>query len=163
MERPPISGAYWVDPGRLLAGEYPGTGDEELTRERLARLDGAGIGIYVDLTEEGELTPYAHLLDGARHVRMPIHDMDTTSHERYCAMLDLLDEGLSSGVGVYVHCYGGVGRTGTVVGCWLVRHGLDGGDPIGHIASLRGALDTWRQSPETAEQRRVVLEWTRGG
>lgn len=33
---------------------------------------------------------------------------------------------LAAGQTVYVHCYGGIGRTGTVVGCWLVRHGLSG-------------------------------------
>ncbi len=39
-----------------------------------------------------------------------------------------------------MHCWGGVGRTGTVVGCWLVRHGLDDGDAIARIATLRREL-----------------------
>jgi hypothetical protein len=162
MESPPIAGAYWVDPGRLLAGEYPAADDVMFTRERLAQIGAAGIAVYLDLTEEGELAPYAHLLDGARHVRMSIPDMGTTSPERYRAMLDVVDESLSTGAGVYVHCYGGVGRTGTVVGCWLRRHGLDDGDPIGRIAALRsGLVDGWLASPQTPEQCRVVLDWGR--
>ncbi len=39
---------------------------------------------------------------------------------------------------VYVHCWGGVGRTGTVVGCWLLRHGYAvPSDVIDTIQSLR--------------------------
>ena len=45
-------------------------------------------------------------------------------------ILDDVDAALADGGAVYVHCWGGIGRTGTVVGCWLVRHGLDDGDPI---------------------------------
>jgi len=64
---------------------------------------------------------------------------------------------------VYVHCWGGIGRTGTVVGCWLVRHGLDDGDPVRTIARLRRRTpDAWAASPQTAAQRAMVTEWKRG-
>ena len=52
-------------------------------------------------------------------------------------ILDDVDAALADGRTVYVHCWGGIGRTGTVVGCWLMRHGLDEGDPIRRIATLR--------------------------
>ena len=42
------------------------------------------------------------------------------------------DEGLEP---VYVHCWGGIGRTGTVVGCWLVRHGMTGDEALAEFAS----------------------------
>ena len=41
-------------------------------------------------------------------------------------ILDDVDEAIAGGGLTYVHCWGGIGRTGTVVGCWLVRHGLEG-------------------------------------
>ena len=158
-----MEGSYWVAPGSLLAGPYPGDPDERVARAALARFAAAGIRLYVDLTQEGELPPYAHLLDGARHARMPIRDMDTTTPQRYRATLDLVDEALTADEQVYLHCYGGVGRTGTVVGCWLVRHSLDGGDPLQRIADLRrGSADAWIPSPQTPEQRRVVCGWERG-
>jgi hypothetical protein len=150
----PVDGAYRVAEG-LLAGSYPGD-------ERAERLEQAGVRLFVDLTELGELAPYAHVLRVARHEQRPIVDFGVTNPDRYREILDLVDAARSGG-DVYVHCFGGRGRTGTVVGCWLARHGLDDGDPLGRIAALRAGLpDAAARSPETAEQRRLVEEWPRG-
>ena len=32
-----------------------------------------------------------------------------------------------------MHCWGGVGRTGTTVGCWLVRHGRSGTEALAEL------------------------------
>lgn len=159
----PIRGSYWVEPGSLLAGEYPGDPDPGHARERLGRFAAAGVDVFVDLTEELELEPYAHLLVGARHVRRPIPDLGTVSTRAYRETLDLIDDALGSGRSVYVHCWGGIGRTGTVVGLWLVRHGRDGGDAVARIAHLRRDVPSaWMPSPQTGAQRRVVRRWRRG-
>ena len=69
----------------------------------------------------------------------------------YRQILDLVDDALGRDEPVYVHCFGGIGRTGTVVGCWLVRHGRDDGDPMRRIATLRRDVpDAWQPSPQTA-------------
>ncbi len=164
MELPlPIPGCYWVEPGRLLAGEYPGARDTVASVARLRQFRSAGIELFVDLTEAFEVEPYAHLLEGARHVRRPIPDFGTTRSAAYRTTLDVVDEALEAGAPVYVHCLGGLGRTGTVVGCWLVRHGQDGGDAIGRIAELRcGTPDPSSPSPQTAAQRSVVERWRHG-
>jgi protein-tyrosine phosphatase len=78
-------------------------------------------------------------------------------------ILDDIDAALADDRGVYVHCWGGIGRTGTVVGCWLMRHGLDVGDPIRRIEELRRDVeDAWMPSPQTAGQRAMVTGWKRG-
>ncbi len=78
-------------------------------------------------------------------------------------ILDDVDAAIDGGGIAYVHCWGGIGRTGTVVGCWLMRHGLDGGDPIRRIAELRRDVsDAWVASPQTAAQRAMVSAWKRG-
>jgi protein-tyrosine phosphatase len=61
----------------------------------------------------------------------------------------------------YVHCWGGIGRTGTVVGCWLVaREGLTTDAALQRIAELRkDTPDRGLGSPETKLQRRFVLQW----
>ena len=41
-------------------------------------------------------------------------------------LLDAIDTAMRDGKTVYLHCWGGVGRTGNVVGCSLVRHGHTG-------------------------------------
>jgi hypothetical protein len=155
----PIRASYWVEPGVLLAGAYPRGVDRG---ETVARLVAAGVTLFVDLTEEAELDSYAHLVDEpARHVRMPIRDMDVTTAEQMRRTLDLIERERHRGGITYVHCWGGAGRTGTVVGCWLVRQGLGGDGALERIAALRAgnpslALD----SPQTRAQRAMVRGWT---
>jgi hypothetical protein len=75
-------------------------------------------------------------------------------------ILDAIAAAVDRGVPVYVHCWGGIGRTGTVAGCWLAERGLDGGDAIGALAGLRAACGkAWRRSPETAGQAVFVRGW----
>ena len=63
----PIPESYWVEPGRLLAGEYPGHFDGERTRKRIASLLEAGFDTFIDLTRPNEIVPYTQaLFDEAR-------------------------------------------------------------------------------------------------
>lgn len=157
----PTPESYWVEPGELLAGKYPGSPDAATGNTRVDRLLAAGVTLFVDLTEEFELDPYAQLVDGsARHVRMPIPDMDVTTPEQMRRTLDLIDRERGRGGTSYVHCWGGAGRTGTVVGCWLVRHGLGGDAALERIATLRaGSPALWLDSPQTQAQRLMVRTW----
>ena len=70
--------------------------------------------------------------------RMPIRDMDVPSQEEMRAILDEIARCMAKDLPVYVHCWGGKGRTGTVVGCYLARHGIaTGWDALRKIKSLR--------------------------
>ena len=73
------------------------------------------------------------------------------------ALLSQLEANVYAVTPSYVHCWGGVGRTGTVIGCWLVEHGYDA---LTRIADLRrGTPDGRRRSPETDEQCALVFGW----
>jgi len=160
----PILDSYVVTEG-LLAGEYPGAADPEATDRRLRAFMESGFITFVDLTHPADaLAPYEHLLPaGGRRIAHPIVDLGTTTVPHMTRILDDVDRALAERRFVYVHCWGGIGRTGTVVGCWLVRHGLDEGDPLRTIARLRrGVPDAWAASPQTAAQRAMVREWKRG-
>jgi hypothetical protein len=124
---------YWVEPGRLLAGRYPSSLDS---------LVDAGVTLVVDLTEEGERPAYDAPM---RKVRLPIPDFSCPTPETVNEILDVIDAELAAGGLVFVHCHGGIGRTGTVVGCWLTRHG-------GDLARLP-------RPPETEEQRTLIASW----
>jgi hypothetical protein len=165
-----IPDSYWVLPGRLLAGEYPCSRDESEARSKLAWLLEQGVDYWLDLTEADEhgLIAYAPLLleEAARsrrevtHRRFGIPDMGTPTPLYLRRILDQLDAALESGHTVYLHCYGGIGRTGTVVGCYLVRHGMSGAQALVQIAHWRALTpDGWKPSPETRPQTDLVLRW----
>jgi hypothetical protein len=163
----PIRESYWVLPGRFLAGEYPRERRVRASRPKLQALLGAGLRVFVDLTRaDDRLEPYADLLaelePGARHLAFPVADMGVpASPGQMVAILDAVDAALAAGEGVYLHCWGGVGRTGTAVGCWLARHGHPGTAALERLEELWYACpkSATRISPETREQREFVRCW----
>ena len=160
----PIRDSYRVVDG-FLAGEYPGSSDPGEAARRLRAFAAHGVTLFVDLTHPADaLEPYDRLLDdGARRVSHPIVDLGTTTIPHMTRILDDVDSAIENGAGVYVHCWGGIGRTGTVVGCWCVRHGLAAGDPIRRIAALRRDVsDAYVPSPQTSAQRAMVSAWKPG-
>ena len=168
---PPTPNSYWVIPGQLLAGEYPGAIDPRRAAAHLERLITVGIDQFIDLTEPAELVPYADIAQSVAASlgadialeRHPIPDLSVPrSSEDMANVLDAIDTAMAEGRTVYVHCWGGVGRTGTVVGCWLVRHGLTGDQALSQIAEWwKGVGKSHRapRSPETPEQREYVRTW----
>lgn len=162
--------AYWALPGKLLAGPYPCSADLDTANRRVAALLEYGVQHIVDLTEPGEynLRPYWPLLTVQAEAtdrkitrrQWPIPDLGTPTRTQMRAILDDLDSTLQSGCVVYVHCFGGIGRTGTVVGCYLVNQGMSGDAALETIAQLRQPLPKgYRPSPETAAQRALVRTW----
>jgi hypothetical protein len=141
----PHENCYWVQPGRLLAGEYPSGPSEEMALQKLDRLLDHGIDCFIDLTHPGELLPYEPVLRElatARglpvdYLRIPIRDFGVPDEpSQMVAILDALDAALAAGRRPYVHCWGGVGRTGTVVGCHVARHGFPGDAALARLAEL---------------------------
>jgi polymorphic toxin system DSP-PTPase phosphatase-like protein len=147
-----------IEPGRLIAGRHPCAVDSGEAAEVVSDLVGQGVTLFLDLTEDGELEPYAPLVVApARSARMPIRDFSVPTREALVETLDAIDEEIARGGVVFVHCWAGCGRTGVVVGCWLVRHGSDPHDALARIAESRGL-----GCPQTLEQRLTVLAWKPG-
>ena len=116
-----------------------------------------GATLFLDLTEEGELPPYVGYVAPARHLRIPVRDFTAPPEDVLVRALDAIDDELEGGGTVYVHCWAGCGRTGVVVGCWLVRHGTAPQEALARVAETRGL-----GCPQTLEQRLVILGWKRG-
>ncbi|WP_164689655.1 protein-tyrosine phosphatase family protein [Herpetosiphon llansteffanensis] len=144
----PIPAAYWVLPGRLLAGEHPMLQDKEPLHARLQRFSAANISVFIDLTEQHEtheLGDYLAAFDQAQlhqqhtlvRYHSPIPDMHIPSIEQMQAILARINGALANQQTVYAHCWGGLGRTGTVIGCLLVQQGWEYAEALAHIAALR--------------------------
>jgi len=163
----PLDDSYWVIEGRFLAGEYPGTPFESSTSTKLKKFIDIGVTSFIDLTEDRELNPYSHLLPSItvptrrppHHFRYPIRDLGIPTYTELHTILSHINQLLSQGEVLYLHCWGGIGRTGTVIGSYMVSEmNLTGKEALESIATLRkGTPDGWRQSPETLEQRQMVL------
>ena len=147
----PLPQSYWVKPGKLLAGEYPGNYSVILTRQRVDALLEAGFDTFIDLTKPNETIPYSKILFeqaqayeiDAEHLNFPIGDFGLPSRELMEKILDTIDNKLESGHKIYLHCWGGIGRTGTTVGCYLVRHGKTGN------AALKQLAKWWKTVPKS--------------
>ena len=147
-----------IEQGRLIAGRHPCAWGSENAPLEVRNLVGAGVTLFLDLTQSGELEPYASLVvPPARYLNLPIRDFSVPTRDGLVATLDEIDAELDAGGIVYVHCWAGCGRTGVVVGSWLVRHGADPNDALQRIADARGL-----GCPQTLEQRLVVLDWRPG-
>lgn len=174
----PFPRSYWVAPGKFLAGYYPGDRNRNAMEQKMSGLLDCSIRCVINLMEPGErdhdgfpFVDYAPVLkrptNGGPSVechRMPIRDLDVPSLEFMVQILDRIDASLEKDQPVYTHCWGGRGRTGTVVGCWLIRHG---------IAEKKTVLEKIRKlrqcdpkahwpSPEMPDQIRMVLSWKKG-
>jgi len=157
---------YWVVRGRLLATEYPGAKDEEKALRKLQVLRDAGVNSFVDLTEEEEPTrggatmvPYDGLLGpDVNYRRFAIPDTSVIDDAGYDEILDYMSSELEAGRVVSCHCWGGKGRTGTVVGAWLIDnegHGYPA--VIDRMQALRrGTSKADHPVPDTEEQCNVL-------
>ena len=160
---------YQVQEG-LFAGEYPGSFAAEITADRLEQLIAKGVGSFIDLTTPVDrLEPYEPAFpqfkdSDLRRFAHEIPDMSIPSTPAVMrGILDRIRSELEAGRTCYVHCWGGIGRTGTVIGCWLKESGMDS----------RAALDEVQQryftgmeksaihpnSPQTPVQVRYVRNW----
>ena len=161
---------WWADPeGRVLGGEYPGHRDDSVaTRRKLELLAAAGVGTIIDLTDDDDwLTPYAdHVAAVAaergvslERLSHPIPDQGVTTPERYDRIVAEIERALAGGRKVFVHCWGGIGRTGTVVGIWHVHRGHSPEAALERIAASRkGTIKAGRPSPENAVQIDAIRE-----
>ena len=166
----PFERSYWVIPNRLLAGEIPAARSEEESTAKLSSLVNANVNVIINLMEEDERNyrnepffDYSKELNPENVVmhRMSIRDLSIPSKEHMLRILDLIDEALDNNKVVYIHCWGGVGRTGTVVGCYLMRHGMaNNANVIETIEYLKRTTSiAERESPETEEQQLYLRNW----
>jgi protein-tyrosine phosphatase len=100
---------------------------------------------------------------GVLHRRFPIRDHGIPREPaEMIEILDFIHEAVRSQRPLYVHCHAGIGRTGTVAGCWLVEQGLPGEralDELNRLWQQSERSQRWPRVPETPEQIEYVRGW----
>ena len=161
----PIRNSYMVM-DRVYAGEYPREYDDKKSVDKIKQFKRFGITHFIDLTEEGELRPYDQMLASPMlHIRFPIHDVSIPANIE--SVKDLI--GQIQGIlnendrnKVYIHCWGGVGRTGTIVGCLLsYQHNYDFEETMNALTKAFSDCpkSAYRETPETKEQRDFIARY----
>ena len=150
---------HWLEgpwPGKLALAARPRGGD--WLDYEVASWKRAGVHAVLSLLTSAEEKDLQLGNEGAEISRQglefssfPILDRQVPQSEvRLGQALDKLNRQLSAGRNVLVHCRQGVGRSGLVAACLLVKNGLSPGAAIEAVSSARGLA-----IPETAEQ----LQW----
>ncbi len=154
-----MSNVYYIDefrPGTVALAARPRGGD--WLPDEIATWRRSGINVVVSLLTRDEEEDL-QLSDEGREARsqglefvsFPIPDRDVPALESKLAqLLQELEQKFSSGKNVVVHCRQGVGRSGLVAACLLVKRGMSPGAAVETVSQARGI-----PVPETPEQR----EW----
>jgi atypical dual specificity phosphatase len=138
----------WLYPDRLLACGYPWGADG------LASLAERGIALVVNLHERGH-DPERLARCGLTEVHLPVPDFMAPTEDQLARGVHAISRALVAGQRVAVHCAAGLGRTGTLLACYLVSTGLEPSAAIARVRTVRPG------SVETSEQQAAVEAFAR--
>ncbi len=158
----PLYQSYYLYTRNIFAGEYPGDKYGEKAEKKINQMVHFGVRHFIDLTEEGELRPYSHLLPkDCTYTRFPIRDVGIPdSVESVNHLIDHIQELSKRDDGyVYIHCWGGVGRTGTIVGCYLADGNFERAMNDLRYCFSRMPKSSHRVTPETKEQEDFIKKY----
>ncbi len=142
---------YASDNGKVFMGGIPWP--EQIRKDLI---DQAKVSCVVNLVSERKIDfPVQCRLD------VPMTDFVHPTIEQIVPAVDFLDQCLSEGRNVYVHCRAGKGRSATVVMCWLVsRAGMTPMQAQKYLQAKRPQIveDLWkRDAVQEMYKRRKVL------
>ena len=90
---------------------------------------------------------------------VPVPDFTPPKLDQIQKMIEFIDQQTAAQKPVVVSCYAGIGRTGTVLACYLVHRGQEPADAMNRVRELRpGSI----QTPEQEAAVHEYSEWAQG-
>ena len=173
MVRKPFPQCFWVHEGLLCAGCYPGDQDPADARcqaPRSARLrhspgtepDGGNRKGPRRSSLRALCAALAGVGRRARRGRRVPEPADPRrlrpSSAGPAKILETIELGLREQTPTYLHCWGGHGRTGTVIACHLIQKGHSPQQAIDALLRLRADLPK-NHHPFEGDQERFIRSW----
>ena len=163
----PYEGCYWLMDG-LLVGSNPIAFDPNVTAQRTEGLHRAGVRRVVSLLSRDELFAFCEedddkWLEEFEHHVFPIRDGGVPTAATMRLILNVIDQSVARNEVVFVHCWGGRGRTGLAAACFVARHGVAVGQAaLNLIARKRFEVGLFAPAPETKVQLEFARNWKEG-
>lgn len=156
---------YWINgswPGRLAISSRPRGGD--WLEDKVRAWKQAGLDTIVSLLTQDEVDaldleqePQHCSKYGMQFFMFPVIDRGVPASRH--AALDFvreLENALSAGKSLLIHCRQGIGRSALIAACLLISSGMEAGSAFQMISAARGVA-----VPETPEQRKWVANFER--
>jgi atypical dual specificity phosphatase len=140
----------WLVPERLAGAGWMGYGDQ--LEEDLDLLYRQGVRAVVSLTKES-LPEDKLAAKGMNYLHLSMRDMAPPTLEDISSFVAFVQEAERSARPVVVHCGAGLGRTGTMLACYLVSNGCTAREAIWRVRHNRPG------SVETPEQEMAVWDY----
>ena len=165
----PTSENYWVIKNILMAGSYPLQNTKSNNRIRASVLK-QKFDVFINLMQKDEkdhdgdyFKDYKSFINyDATIIRMPIKDMDIPTPFQTMKLIKTIDRFINDNKNIYLHCWGGLGRTGTIVGCYLIEKKLaNKSNVFSKINELKANSSLAKfNSPQTEEQKEFIINWS---
>jgi atypical dual specificity phosphatase len=83
---------------------------------------------------------------GFDYLHVPVEDFTAPTQGQIDQVIEFVEGALAEEKKVLMHCWAGIGRTGTLLACFLVSRGIDPAEAIARIRRQRpGSLEAYEQ------------------